>query len=130
MEDTITRTRIGKTWTKKTMEFKMIPHISREDQRHERPLLKCHKCGSTSNLANTCTKKAKINEVQVIEELQFDEEKGESDQDSAVSEYTPIEEYPIENITALFAVTEVHIHLTQYSENCCNLINIQDARIK
>ncbi|MBW0532756.1 hypothetical protein O181_072471 [Austropuccinia psidii MF-1] len=102
MEDIITRTRIGKTWTK-------IP--------------------ITSHLANTCTKKTKINEVQVIEGIQCTEEKEESYEDSAVSEDTPVEDYPIENITAFFEVTEVHTHLPQYSEDCCNLINIQDARM-
>ncbi|MBW0580458.1 hypothetical protein O181_120173 [Austropuccinia psidii MF-1] len=129
MEDIITRTRIGKTWTKIPMESKMVPKIPREDKRPERPVLKCHKCGSTSHLANTCTKKTKINDPQVIEEIQCTEEKEESDQDSAVSEDTPVEDYPIENITAFFEVTEVHTHLPQYSEYCCNLINIQDARM-
>ncbi|MBW0573251.1 hypothetical protein O181_112966 [Austropuccinia psidii MF-1] len=105
MEDIITRTRI------------------------ERPVLKCHKCGVTSHLANTCTKKTKINEVQVIEGIQCTEEKEESDQDSAVSEDTPVEDYPIEKITAFFEVTEVHTHFPQYSEDCYNLINIQDARM-
>ncbi|MBW0563859.1 hypothetical protein O181_103574, partial [Austropuccinia psidii MF-1] len=70
MEDIITRTRISKTWTKIPMEPKMIPKISREDRKPERPVLKCHKCGSTSNLAYNYTKKTKINEVQVIEEVQ------------------------------------------------------------
>ncbi|MBW0558321.1 hypothetical protein O181_098036 [Austropuccinia psidii MF-1] len=51
------------------MESKMVPKISREDRKRERPVLKCHKCGSTSHLANTCTKKTQINEVQVIEEV-------------------------------------------------------------
>ncbi|MBW0562835.1 hypothetical protein O181_102550 [Austropuccinia psidii MF-1] len=71
----------------------------------------------------------KINEAQVIEEVQRIEEKEESDIDSAVSEDTPVEDYPIETITAFFEVTEVHTHLPQYSEDCHNLINIQDARI-
>ncbi|MBW0574853.1 hypothetical protein O181_114568 [Austropuccinia psidii MF-1] len=75
MEDVITRTRIGKTWTKIPMESKMVSKIPREDRRREKPLLKCHKCGITSNLVNTCTKKTKINEVQVIEEDHFTEEK-------------------------------------------------------
>ncbi|MBW0522364.1 hypothetical protein O181_062079 [Austropuccinia psidii MF-1] len=82
------------------MESKMVPKIPREDKRPERPVLKCHKCGSTSHLANTCTKKTKINEIQVIEGIQCTEEKEESDEDSAVSEDTPVEDYPIENITA------------------------------
>ncbi|MBW0566982.1 hypothetical protein O181_106697 [Austropuccinia psidii MF-1] len=67
MEDIINRTRIGKTWTKIPMESKMVPKISRDDRKSERPVLECHKCKSTSHLANTCTKKSKINEVQVIE---------------------------------------------------------------
>ncbi|MBW0460856.1 hypothetical protein O181_000571 [Austropuccinia psidii MF-1] len=129
MEDIITRTRIGKTWTRIAMEFKMVSKTSREDKRPKRPILKCHKFGSTSHLANTCTKKKKIYEAQVIEEVPFTEEKKESDLDSAVSEDTPVEEYPIEIITAFFEVTEVHTHLPQYIEYFHNLINTQDARI-
>ncbi|MBW0578673.1 hypothetical protein O181_118388 [Austropuccinia psidii MF-1] len=96
MEDIITRTRIGKTWTRIPMESKMVPKIIRVDKRPERPVLKLHKCGITSNLANTCTKKTKINEVQLIERIHCTEEKEESDQDSAVSEDIPVEDYPIE----------------------------------
>ncbi|MBW0524086.1 hypothetical protein O181_063801 [Austropuccinia psidii MF-1] len=59
MEDIITRTRIGKTWNKISMESKMVKTISREDRKPERPVLKCHKCGITSNLAKNCTKKDK-----------------------------------------------------------------------
>ncbi|MBW0559929.1 hypothetical protein O181_099644 [Austropuccinia psidii MF-1] len=95
------------------MESKMVPKTSREDKRPERPVLQCHKCGRTSHLASTCTKKSNINEVQVIEEVQITEEKEESDLDSAVSEDTPVEDCPIENITAFFEVTEVHSHLPQ-----------------
>ncbi|MBW0539376.1 hypothetical protein O181_079091 [Austropuccinia psidii MF-1] len=129
MEDIITRTRIGKTWTKVHLESKMVSQTSREDKRPERPVLKCHKCGRTSHLAKTCTKKTKINEAQVIEEVQCTEEKEESDLDFAVSEDTPVEDNSIQNITAFFEVTEVHTHLPQYSEDCHNLINIQDSRM-
>ncbi|MBW0509198.1 hypothetical protein O181_048913 [Austropuccinia psidii MF-1] len=111
------------------MESKMVSKTSREDKMPERPVLKCHKCGSTSNLAKNCTKKTKINEFQVIEEAQCTGEKEESDLDSAVSEDKPVEDYPIENITAFFEVTEVHNHFPQYSEDCHNLINIQDSRM-
>ncbi|MBW0554292.1 hypothetical protein O181_094007 [Austropuccinia psidii MF-1] len=129
MEDYIVRTRIGKTWTKIPMESKMVSKIPREDRRPEKPVLKCHKCGITSHLANTCTKKTRINEVQAIEEVHCTEEKEESAQDSEISEDTLVKDYPIENITAFFEVTEVHTHLPQYSEDCYNLINIQDARM-
>ncbi|MBW0532406.1 hypothetical protein O181_072121 [Austropuccinia psidii MF-1] len=111
------------------MESKIIPKISREDRRPEKHVLKCHKFGSTSHLAKTCTKKAKMNEVQIIEEAQCTEEKEESNLDTEVSEDTPVENYPIENITDFFEVTEVHTHLPQYSEDWPNLINIQDARM-
>ncbi|MBW0535686.1 hypothetical protein O181_075401 [Austropuccinia psidii MF-1] len=96
MEDIITRTRTGKTWTRVLMESKMASKASREDKGPERPVLKLHKCGSTSNLANTCTKKENINEAQFIKEVKCTEEKEECDLDSAVSENTPLEDYPIE----------------------------------
>ncbi|MBW0540939.1 hypothetical protein O181_080654 [Austropuccinia psidii MF-1] len=129
MEDIITRIRTGKTWTRIPMGSKMVSKTSREDNRPERPVLKCHKCGSTSHLANTFTKKKKINEVQVIEEVKCTEDKDKYDLDFAVSEDTRVEEYPIEKITAFFEVTEVHTHLPQYSEDFNNLISIQDARM-
>ncbi|MBW0535638.1 hypothetical protein O181_075353 [Austropuccinia psidii MF-1] len=78
------------------MESKMVSKTSREDKKPEILVFKCHKCGSTSNLANTCTKKTNINEVQVIEEAQCTEEREEYNLDSAVSEDTPVEDYPIE----------------------------------
>ncbi|MBW0571525.1 hypothetical protein O181_111240 [Austropuccinia psidii MF-1] len=129
MEDIITRTRIGKTWTKIPMEYKIISKVPREERRPEKPVLKWHKYGSASHLTNTCTKKTKINEFQVIEEVQCTEGKEESDLYSAVSEATPVEEYTMENIAAFFEVTEVHTHLPYYSEYCHNLINIQDVRM-
>ncbi|MBW0591480.1 hypothetical protein O181_131195 [Austropuccinia psidii MF-1] len=129
MEDIITRTITGKTWVRVPMESKMVSKTSRENKRPERPVLKCHKCVSTSNLVNTCTKKTNINEAQVIEEVQCTEEKEKSDLNSAVSEDTKVEDYSIEKITAFFEVTEVHTHLPQYSKDFHNLINIQDARM-
>ncbi|MBW0553623.1 hypothetical protein O181_093338 [Austropuccinia psidii MF-1] len=129
MEDIITRTRTGKTWTKKPMESKLVSKITREERRPEKPVLKFHKCGSTSNSSNSCTKKTKINEVEIIEEIHCTEEKEESDQDSEVFEYTPVEDYTIENITDFFEVTEVHTHLPQYGEDFHNLINIKDSRM-
>ncbi|MBW0589917.1 hypothetical protein O181_129632 [Austropuccinia psidii MF-1] len=64
MEDIITRTIIGRTWTRNPMESKIISKTSMVDRRPEKPVLKWYKCGSTSHLANNFTKKTKINEVQ------------------------------------------------------------------
>ncbi|MBW0557388.1 hypothetical protein O181_097103 [Austropuccinia psidii MF-1] len=61
MKDIITRTRTGNTWVRVPMGSKMIYKTSREDKRPEIPVLKCNKCGSAAHLANTCTKKTKIN---------------------------------------------------------------------
>ncbi|MBW0571263.1 hypothetical protein O181_110978 [Austropuccinia psidii MF-1] len=69
MEDIITRTRIGKTWIKIPMESKMVSKIPREDRRPEKPVLKCHKCGSTSHLANTCTKQTKSMKFKSLKNL-------------------------------------------------------------
>ncbi|MBW0519393.1 hypothetical protein O181_059108 [Austropuccinia psidii MF-1] len=118
MEDIITRTRIGKNWNRNPMESKIVPNTSKEDRKPERRVLKCHICGRTSQLANTCTKKTRINEVQIIDKVQCAEEKEESDQYSAICEDTPAKDYPIENITALFEFTEVNIHLPKYGEDC------------
>ncbi|MBW0519871.1 hypothetical protein O181_059586 [Austropuccinia psidii MF-1] len=106
MEYIITMTKAGKTQIENPVESKIIPKISREDKK---PVFKFHKCGSTSNL---CAK-----------------EKEEYDQDYEFSEETPVEDYAIQNITALFGGTEVHTHLPQYSEYFYNLINIQYARM-
>ncbi|MBW0591998.1 hypothetical protein O181_131713 [Austropuccinia psidii MF-1] len=113
----------------KSRESKIVSKIPREDRGPEKPVLKCNKCGSTSNLAKTCTKKTKINEVKVIEEVHCTEEEEESYQHSSISEDTTVEDYPIENITASFEVRKVHTDLPQYSEDCYKLINIQDTRM-
>ncbi|MBW0559960.1 hypothetical protein O181_099675 [Austropuccinia psidii MF-1] len=42
MEYIINQTRIGKTWTEIPIESKMVPKISREDRKPERPVLKRH----------------------------------------------------------------------------------------
>ncbi|MBW0497781.1 hypothetical protein O181_037496 [Austropuccinia psidii MF-1] len=129
MEDIMGRARNGKTCTRNPIESKIFPENYRKDIRPERPVLKIHKCGSTSHLAKTCSKKTKINEFQVIEEVQCAEEKKEYNQYCAVSEDIPAGDYPIENIKAFFEVTEVHTHLPQYSEACYNLTNIEEDRI-
>ncbi|MBW0498272.1 hypothetical protein O181_037987 [Austropuccinia psidii MF-1] len=127
--DIIIRKVIGKTWTRKPIESKMIPKTFREDRRTERPISMCQKYGSTSHLAKTCTKKSKINEFKVIEDFKCTEEEEEYDQVSEISEDMPVEVCHIENITALFEATEVHTNLPQCSEDCYNLINIQYSRM-
>ncbi|MBW0488910.1 hypothetical protein O181_028625 [Austropuccinia psidii MF-1] len=60
VEDIITRKIIGKIWTRVPIESKRVSKTFREDKRPERPFLKCHEFGRTSNLASTCNEKTKI----------------------------------------------------------------------
>ncbi|MBW0521096.1 hypothetical protein O181_060811 [Austropuccinia psidii MF-1] len=75
MKDIITRNRIGQNWTRTPIESRIIPKTPMEEKRSDRPILKCNTCGRTSNLANNCTNKTKINKLKTIEEVKFSEEK-------------------------------------------------------
>ncbi|MBW0564173.1 hypothetical protein O181_103888 [Austropuccinia psidii MF-1] len=64
MEDITTRTKIGRNWYKPPMENKTSGKpIPKPNKTHDKAPLKCHKCGSTSHLANTCPKKTRIKEI-------------------------------------------------------------------
>ncbi|MBW0589806.1 hypothetical protein O181_129521 [Austropuccinia psidii MF-1] len=58
MEDIITRKEIGRNWSKSPIDNHTNGKpISKPNKPQEKLPLKCHKCGSTSHLANTCPKK-------------------------------------------------------------------------
>ncbi|MBW0519464.1 hypothetical protein O181_059179 [Austropuccinia psidii MF-1] len=62
MEDITTRTKIVRNWYKPPIDNKTSGKpIPKPNKPHYKAPLKCHKCGSTSNLANTCPKKTRIN---------------------------------------------------------------------
>ncbi|MBW0509533.1 hypothetical protein O181_049248 [Austropuccinia psidii MF-1] len=64
IEDINTRTKIGRNWYKPPMDNKTSGKpIPKPNKPHDKPPLKCHKCGITSHLANTCPKKPRINEI-------------------------------------------------------------------
>ncbi|MBW0569929.1 hypothetical protein O181_109644 [Austropuccinia psidii MF-1] len=64
MGDITTRTKIGRNWYKPPIENKTSGKpISKPNKPQDRDPLRCHKCGSISHLANTCPKKARINEI-------------------------------------------------------------------
>ncbi|MBW0506761.1 hypothetical protein O181_046476 [Austropuccinia psidii MF-1] len=99
---------------------------------HEKDPLKCHKCGCTSHLANTCPKKTIINEI----EIGKDDTKETNDVpvhkiDSEPSEEEELpDELSIENINVSFEVTEFHTHLPQYSDEFMDLIHVEDAKMQ
>ncbi|MBW0558186.1 hypothetical protein O181_097901 [Austropuccinia psidii MF-1] len=64
MEDITTRTKLGRNWYKPPMKNKTsVKPVPKPNKPHDKAALKCHKCGSTSHLANTCSKKTRINEI-------------------------------------------------------------------
>ncbi|MBW0533128.1 hypothetical protein O181_072843 [Austropuccinia psidii MF-1] len=133
MEDITTRTKIGRDLYKSPMENKTSGKpIPKPNKPHEKAPLKLHKCGSKYHLANTCPKKTRINEIE-IEKDDTKETKDlyihEIDSEPSEEEELP-DELSIENINVSFEVTEVHTHLRQYSDECMDLIHMQDAKMQ
>ncbi|MBW0541561.1 hypothetical protein O181_081276 [Austropuccinia psidii MF-1] len=130
MEDITTRTKIGRNRYNPSMNNKISGKpIPKPNKPHDKAPLKCHKCGSRSHLANTCPKKTRINEI----EIEKDDTKEtnhvpvhESDSEPFEEEELP-DELSTENINVSFEVTEVNTHLPQYSDECMDLIHVQDA---
>ncbi|MBW0501026.1 hypothetical protein O181_040741 [Austropuccinia psidii MF-1] len=55
MEDITTRTKIGRNWYKPPIDNKTSgKQIPKSNNPHDKAPLKCHKCGRTSHLENTC----------------------------------------------------------------------------
>ncbi|MBW0547564.1 hypothetical protein O181_087279 [Austropuccinia psidii MF-1] len=107
--------------------------ISKPNKQHEKAPLKCHKCGSKCHLGNTCPKKKRINGIEIEKEDDTKEANDVSlhEIDSEPSEEEEImDKLGIEKIKVSFGVTEVHTHLPQYSDECMDLIHLQDAKMQ
>ncbi|MBW0562875.1 hypothetical protein O181_102590 [Austropuccinia psidii MF-1] len=90
MEDIPTRTKIGRNWSKSPIDKKTnVKPISKPNKPQDTLPLKCHKCGSTSHLTNTCPKKARINEINVEK---VEDTKGTTDVSLHESDSEPSEE--------------------------------------
>ncbi|MBW0534569.1 hypothetical protein O181_074284 [Austropuccinia psidii MF-1] len=86
-----------------------------------------------SHLANTCPKKTGINEIE-IDKVEDKKETNnvslhESDPEPSEEEERP-EELIIGNINVSFEVTEVNTHSREYSDECMDLIHVQDAKMQ
>ncbi|MBW0516458.1 hypothetical protein O181_056173 [Austropuccinia psidii MF-1] len=133
MKDITTRTNIGRNWYKPPMDNKTSEKpIPKPIKPHEKALLKCHKCGCTSHLADTCPKKTRINEIKIEKDdtkETNDFPVHESDSEPSEEEELP-DELSIENINVSFEVTEVYKHLPQYSDECMDHTHVQDAKMQ
>ncbi|MBW0565333.1 hypothetical protein O181_105048 [Austropuccinia psidii MF-1] len=107
--------------------------IQKANKPHDKDPLKCHKCGSISHLANTFAKKTTINEIEIVKVEDTKETNNlslhDSDSEPSVEEEIP-DELSIKNINVSFEVTEVHTHLPQYTDECMDLIHVQDAKMQ
>ncbi|MBW0547835.1 hypothetical protein O181_087550 [Austropuccinia psidii MF-1] len=134
MEDITTRKKIGRNWYKPPIDNNTgAKPISRPNRPQDKAPLKCHECGSTSHLANNCTKRTKMNEIEIgkAEETKETDDVSLHESDSEPSEEEELpDQLGIENINVFFEVTEVHTHLPQYSDECMDLIHVQDAKMK
>ncbi|MBW0498191.1 hypothetical protein O181_037906 [Austropuccinia psidii MF-1] len=134
MEDITTRTKTGRNWYKPSMDNRTSGKpIPKPNKPHCKAPFKCHKCGSTSHLANTCPKKTRINLIE-IDKVEYtigtnNVSLHNSDYEPSQEEEIP-DELSIENINVSFEVTEVHTHLPQYSDKCMDLIHVQDAKMQ
>ncbi|MBW0498355.1 hypothetical protein O181_038070 [Austropuccinia psidii MF-1] len=132
-QDITTRTKIGRNWYKPPMDNKTIGKpIPKHNKPHAKAPFKCHKCGITSHLANTCPKKKRINEIEIdkVEDTKETNNVSLHDSDSAPSEEEVPHELSIGNIYVSFEVTELNTHLPQYSYEFMDLINVQDAEMQ
>ncbi|MBW0533646.1 hypothetical protein O181_073361 [Austropuccinia psidii MF-1] len=120
MEDIKTWTNIARNWYKPPMENKTSGKpIPKPNKPHDKAPLKCHKCGSTSHLENTCPKKTRVNEIEIdkVEDKNKTNNVSLHDSESEPSEEEEVpDELSIENINVSFEVTEVHTHLPQCSD--------------
>ncbi|MBW0568577.1 hypothetical protein O181_108292 [Austropuccinia psidii MF-1] len=133
MEEITTRTKIGRNWYKPPMDNKPSGKpIPKPNTPHDKAPLKCHNCRSTSHLAYTCPKNTRINEIEIEKDDKTETKYvfvHESDSEPSEEEELP-DELSIENINVSFEVTEVHTHLPQYSDECIDLIHVQDAKMQ
>ncbi|MBW0489933.1 hypothetical protein O181_029648 [Austropuccinia psidii MF-1] len=134
MEDITTKTKIGTNWYKPPIDSKNSwKQILKPNKTHDKDPLKFHECGSTSHLANTCPKKTRINEIEIEKQ---DDTKEANDVSLHESDSEPSEEeeltdkLSIENLNVSLQVTEVHSHLPQYSDECMDIIHVQDTKMQ
>ncbi|MBW0489369.1 hypothetical protein O181_029084 [Austropuccinia psidii MF-1] len=106
MEDITTRTKIGRNWYKHPIDNKTADNYPRSKR---------------------------INEIEIEEAAETKETNDVplNESDSGTSEEEELsDQLSIEKIIVSFEVTEVHTHLQQISDECMDLIYVQDAKME
>ncbi|MBW0487511.1 hypothetical protein O181_027226 [Austropuccinia psidii MF-1] len=140
LEEVTTRTRIGssrvnlktrfhKPW-KDSMDKNSKANSNNVKYKSADIIRKCHICQSTTQLANTCPKRGKINEIYIEKEPYVEKddniiEENSDDKSSIFSESSN----DIENINATFDIMESYSHLPQLSNGQLYLSKIQDSQL-
>ncbi|MBW0468945.1 hypothetical protein O181_008660 [Austropuccinia psidii MF-1] len=74
---------------------------------------KCHICQSTTNLANKCLKKGKMNEIDIVKEPDVEKDEVNEDNSDYKSSIFSESSKDIENINATFDIMEFYSHFPQ-----------------
>ncbi|MBW0486602.1 hypothetical protein O181_026317 [Austropuccinia psidii MF-1] len=89
---------------------------------------KCHICQSTTPLANSCSRKGKINEIDILKEPdvgKYDDVENTDDKSSIFSESSKYKQ----NINATFDITKSYYHLPQLRNNQLYMSKVQDGQL-
>ncbi|MBW0518267.1 hypothetical protein O181_057982 [Austropuccinia psidii MF-1] len=91
---------------------------------------KCHIFQRTTNLANSCPRKGKINEIDIEKESGVEKD-GEVIEENSDDKSSIFSESPkdIENINSTFDIMESYSHLPQLHNGKLELLNTQDSQL-
>ncbi|MBW0548216.1 hypothetical protein O181_087931 [Austropuccinia psidii MF-1] len=90
---------------------------------------KCHICQSTTDLANTCPKRGKSDEIDIEKEPDVEKHNNIEENSDYESSIFSESSKDIENINATFHIMELYSHLPQLSNGQLDLLKIQDAQL-
>ncbi|MBW0533274.1 hypothetical protein O181_072989 [Austropuccinia psidii MF-1] len=134
LEEVTTRTRIGSsrvnlktrfnTHWKDSVDKSPRENFNNMKYKSADIIRKCHICQRTTNLANTCPKRGKINEID-IEKDYYVVEANSDDKSSVFAESSK----HIENINANFDIMKSYSHFPQLNNVQLDLSKVQDLQL-
>ncbi|MBW0545448.1 hypothetical protein O181_085163 [Austropuccinia psidii MF-1] len=90
---------------------------------------KFHICQRATHLANTCSKRGKINEIDIEKEPYVEKDNNIEENSDDKSSIFSGSSKDIENINATFEIMESYYHVPQLSNGQLDLSKIQDAQL-